>query len=63
MDSRSPDARRTAPETYDTALAILFHMVEEGEITAEQALRRLQGMRARMQKSEERKDHQDSDQD
>ena len=63
MESRSPDARRTSPETYDTALAKLLHMVEEGEVTAEQALRRLQGMRARMQKSEGRKDHQDFDQD
>jgi len=63
MESRSPDARGIAPEAYDAALTKILQMVEEGEVTAEQAFRRLQGMRARMQKSEGSKHHQGADED
>ncbi len=53
MESRNQKAQTVAQETYDSAIAKLFHMVEEGEVTADQALRRLRGMNARMKKAQD----------
>ena len=61
MASRNQKSQTVAQENYDSAVAKLFHMVEEGEVTADQALRRLRGMNARMKKAKEGSDRQDSD--
>ncbi|MDP6849340.1 MAG: hypothetical protein QF524_00225 [Planctomycetota bacterium] len=52
MESRNETAQTAAKERYDAALAKLLLMVEKGEITADQALRRLKGIRARTEKAE-----------
>ncbi|MDP7245068.1 MAG: hypothetical protein QF389_00635 [Planctomycetota bacterium] len=52
MESQNKKAPAAAQKRYDSAIADLFRMVEEGEVTADQALQRLKRMRARMEKAE-----------